>query len=116
MTKKFRHRHLKYLFQSDKTLVSIGHGKLFDQSIRHDYSKMFNNKTENIFISDAIHKATIEVDEEGTIATAATAIRGYTAYCEPPPPLEITIDKPFLFFIRSGNHVIFAGRVVDPTK
>ena len=114
MTKKFRHRHLKHLFQSDKTLVSIGHGKLFDQSIRHDYSKMFNNKTENIFISDAIHKATIEVDEEGTIAAAATGlVRKQLSRRQ--RPIEITIDKPFLFFIRSGNHVIFAGRVVDPT-
>ena len=107
---------MKFLFQSDKTLVSLGHGKLFDQSIRHDYSKMLNNTTENIFISDAIHKATIEVDEEGTIATAATVMRMCINQLSPPPPLKITIDKPFLFFIRSGNHVIFAGRVVDPTK
>ena len=103
---------MKFLFQSDKTLVSLGHGKLFDQSIRHDYSKM---TVQDVFISDAIHKATIEVDEEGTVAAAATGmvlmLRG-----RPRPPMEITIDKPFLFFIRSGNHVIFAGRMVDPTK
>ena len=69
--------------------------------------------SENIFISDAIHKATIEVDEEGTVAVAATFMPVDTFSI---PPLEITVDRPFLFFIRSGNHVIFAGRVVDPTK
>ena len=102
---------MKFLFQSDKTLVSLGHGKLFDQSIRHDYSKM---TVQDVFISDAIHKATIEVDEEGTVAAAATGM--VLGFGRPKPPMEITIDKPFLFFIRSGNHVIFAGRMVDPTK
>ena len=104
---------MKFLFQSDKTLVSLGHGKLFDQSIRHDYSKM---TVQDVFISDAIHKATIEVDEEGTIATAVTGFCSARPCCTPPPPLKIIVDKPFLFFIRSGNHVIFAGRMVDPTK
>ena len=74
-------------------------------------------KTEGFFISDAIHKATIEVDEEGTIAAAVTVFGMVEHDCfEIPVPLEITVDKPFLFFIRSENHVIFAGRMVDPTK
>ena len=101
-------------FQSDQTLASLGHTKLFDQNIPHDYSKM--TKTEGFFISDAIHKATIEVDEEGTVAAAATGMVIMMLRGRPRPPMEITIDKPFLFFIRSGNHVIFAGRMVDPTK
>ena len=104
---------MKFLFKSNKTLKSLGHGKLFNQSILHDYSKM---TSQNIFISDAIHKATIEVDEEGTVAAAATFMCLLRTELTPPPPLKITVDRPFLFFIRSGNHVIFAGRVVDPTK
>jgi len=95
-----------------KTLVSLGHGKLFDQSIKHDYSKMTD---QDVFISDAIHKATIEVDEEGTVAAAATGMV-MMMRCMPAPPLEIILDRPFLFFIRSGTNVIFAGRVVDPSK
>ena len=101
-------------FQSDQTLASLGHAKLFDKNIRHDYSKM--TKTKGLFISDAIHKATIEVDEDGTTAAAVTMC-GLGMCCSgAPPPLEITVDRPFLFFIRSENHVIFAGRMVDPTK
>ena len=74
-------------------------------------------KSEGIFISDAIHKATIEVDEKGTIAAAAFVVPvGTFSSRQPPRPLRITVDKPFLFFIRSENHVIFAGRMVDPTK
>ena len=105
--------NLKFLFRPYKTLVNLGHAKLFDENIRHDYSKM--TKTKGLFISDAIHKATIEVDEEGTVAAAATGMV-MMMRCMPMPPMEITVDKPFLFFIRSGNHVIFAGRMVDPTK
>ena len=74
---------------------------------------------ENIYISDVIHKAIIEVDEKGTVAAAVTAIVEELEHeedmYESLPPIIITVDKPFLFFIRSGNHVIFAGRVVDPT-
>ena len=73
-------------------------------------------KTKGLFISDAIHKATIEVDEEGTIAAAVTGFGMCINQCQPPPPLKITVNRPFLFFIRSENHVIFAGRMVDPTK
>ena len=101
-------------FQSDQTLASLGHTKLFDQSIPHDYSKM--TKTQGLFTSDAIHKATIELDEEGTIAAAVTGFRMCMSQLQPPPTLEITVNRPFLFFIRSFNHVIFAGRMVDPTK
>ena len=71
---------------------------------------------QEVFISDAIHKATIEVDEEGTDAAAATGMIMMKCCMPIDPPLEIILDKPFLFFIRSGNNVIFAGRMVDPTK
>ena len=94
-------------------LTNLGHGKLIDEKVRHDFTKMTNN---NIFISDAIHKATIEVNEEGTVAAAATFLVGAVPCCVFEPPRNITIDKPFLFFIRSGTNVIFAGRMVDPTK
>ena len=105
--------NLKFLFQPYKTLVSLGHAKLFDENIRHDYSKM--TKTKGLFISNAIHKATIEVDKEGTVAAAVT--RGnQDRRRRSNSPFEITVDKPFLFFIRSENHVIFAGRMVHPTK
>lgn len=93
-----------------KTLVGLGHGKLFDQSIRHDYSKMTNS---DIFISDAIHKATIEVDEDGTVAAAATGMV-MMMRCMPRPPLEITLDRPFIFFIRSNDKILFAGRLTNP--
>ena len=62
-----------------------------------------------IYISNFIHGASINVDEEGSVAVAPTEMVSVM------PPIEITIHKPFLFFIRSGGNVILAGRMVDPT-
>ena len=80
-----------------------------------------------IFISEAVHKAVIDVDENGTTAAAASCWENHAAGGVAPMPVEITLDKPFLFFIHSdqtqpshhsekGQTVIFAGRVVDPIQ
>merc|ERR1711937_790727 len=89
--------------------TKLGHGKLFDQSVRHNYSKMTD---QDVFISDAVHQATIDVDENGTVATAATAVV-MMLRCMPAPPKIITIDKPFLFTLHKKDNVLFAGRVTQ---
>lgn len=62
----------------------------------------------------------VEVNEEGTEATAATAVgrvlcAGFSG--PPPQPKVFKADHPFLFFIRDRrtNEVLFSGRVLDPT-
>ena len=71
-------------------------------------------------IGDAIHKATIDVNEEGTEAAAATAVavtlKGDGPQPEKPP--EFRADHPFIFLIQdteSGN-ILFMGRVVNPSS
>ena len=70
----------------------------------------------NLFVQTVVHKAYILVNEEGTEAAAATGIGvGFTS--APSEPVVLTVDKPFLYFIRhlpTGN-CLFMGRVVDPT-
>ncbi|KAH6936898.1 hypothetical protein HPB50_024061 [Hyalomma asiaticum] len=66
-------------------------------------------------ISEALHKAAVEVNEEGTIATAVTGL-GFvplSAHYNPPPPIEFTVDRPFIFYIRdrSTNRLLFVGEV-----
>ena len=51
-----------------------------------------------LHISDVVHKALIEVNEEGTVAAAATAVIMMTRSLGP-PPLRLTFDRPFLMLV-----------------
>ncbi len=72
---------------------------------------------EPFFLSEAIHKAFVKVDENGTEAAAATAMMMETTSAAPSPPIEIRLDRPFIFAIydRETEAVLFLGRVLDPT-
>merc|ERR1711971_739802 len=52
----------------------------------------------SVHLSSVMHKAIVEVNEEGTRAAAATA--GITMTVAIAMPMEITIDRPFIFLIR----------------
>ena len=75
--------------------------------------------TRDLWISAAVHKAFVDVNEEGTEAAAATAIgmRGMAMAYEP-PPIVFRADHPFVFLIRDNRSggILFMGRVTDPTK
>ncbi len=78
-----------------------------------DFSGM--NGEGGILISEVIHEAFVDVNEEGTEASAATAVVVTRS-----SPLEITTfraDHPFLFLIRDARSgsILFLGRVVDPS-
>jgi serpin B len=75
---------------------------------------------ESLYVSAVLHKAFVEVNEQGTEAAAASVVS--TMLGAPnfnPPPLPVVrADHPFLFAIcdRRSGAVIFMGRVVDPTR
>ena len=73
---------------------------------------------ECLLISDVLHKAFVTVDEEGTEAAAATAvIIGITkSVGVPEEPIEVNVDRPFLFLIRDrqSGTILFLGRVLEP--
>ena len=56
---------------------------------------------EPVHISDVVHQAYLDVDEQGTEAAAATAvvIRAAARVMIPDPPVEMIVDRPFLFAI-----------------
>ena len=74
----------------------------------------------SLSISAVIHKAYLDVDEEGTEAAAATAIVMTRAtgvnHRPPPPPIIFCADHPFMFLIRDNRsgRILFMGRVVNP--
>ncbi|XP_047086273.1 putative serpin-Z8 [Lolium rigidum] len=71
-------------------------------------------------LNDIIHKAVIEVNEEGTEAAAVT-FTDFEYGCDmpesPPPGVDFVADHPFAYFIveEVTGAVIFAGRVLDPS-
>ena len=98
-------------FSLKDTLAGMGMPIAF--SDRADFSGMTGNP--ELLISDVVHKAFVAVDEAGTEAAAATAvIMELTAV--PEPPVEVTIDRPFIFLIRDieTGAILFVGRVLNP--
>jgi serpin B len=105
-------------FELSSTFESLGMKQAFESGIA-DFSGITGDKS--FSISAAIHKAYIDVDEEGTEAAAATAVMMVGAAMRPappPPPIVFRADHPFLFLIRDNQSgaVLFLGRLIDPTK
>ncbi len=69
---------------------------------------------EKLFVSAVVHKAFVDVNEEGTEAAAATAVViKWTSARVPAEPKVFRADRPFLFAIRHlpTGAVLFLGRV-----
>ena len=103
------------------TLRAMGMANAFDIS-RADFSGMdgrscMAGNVSCLVLSDVIHKAFVAVDEEGTEAAAATAVTAIPVSGAPGPPVEVTVDRPFIFLIRDGETgtILFVGRVLDPS-
>jgi len=98
-------------FSLKDTLAGMGMPVAFSSSA--DFSGMTGYR--DLWISAVLHKAFVAVDEAGTEAAAATAvIMKLTAV--PEPPVEVTLDRPFIFLIRDieTGTILFIGRLVDP--
>jgi serpin B len=73
---------------------------------------------EGVFLSNVIHKAFVDVNEEGTEAAAATAVIA-TRSAAPSKPMPVfRADHPFIYLIRDlrSGAILFLGRLEDPTK
>jgi serpin B len=101
-------------FSLNELLSTLGMTLPFDETMA-DFSGM-NGRTNDLYIGAAIHKAFVEVNEEGTEAAAATAVVMVTRAMMPRPDPVFRADRPFLFLIRDRvtGTVLFMGRVSDP--
>lgn len=97
------------------SLAEMGIEKAFNPGAA-DFSGM--DGTKNLFISEAVHQAFVEADEEGTEAAAATGIVMNSTALPPGEPTVFRADHPFIFVIQekdSGN-ILFMGKVADPNS
>lgn len=103
MTRKFR---------LEETLGRMGMPSAFGEGA--DFSGMTGHR--DLFISNVVHEAFVQVNEEGTEAAAATAVAMRKSAYVPKPVFRA--DRPFVFLIRDNETgtILFMGRVVDPTR
>jgi len=85
-------------------------------SLKADFSKMTDAQGGVLFISDVVHQAFVDVDEEGTEAAAATATQMEFTTSAPEPVVTFRADHPFIVIIQEKNagNILFMGRVNDP--
>ena len=104
---------LETSYNLTQTLPKIGITKIFGTSA--DFSAMFADGCSDVCVTDVVHKAFVEVNEEGTEAAAATAIM-MTRMMMPLPPFEFRADHPFLFLIidNDSKTILFMGRYAKP--
>jgi len=120
-SRKMRHSKIKLHLPKFKFTIAANLNDPMKQlgmvdafSRKADFSRMEASK--QLYISDILHKAFVEVNEEGTEAAAATAVIINKSRSFRREPL-IRFDRPFLFTIRHKNGpILFMGRVENPLR
>jgi serpin B len=99
-------------FSLASVLISMGMKDAFFSDA--DFSGI--NGKKDLFISAVIHKAYVEVNEEGTEAAAATGVVMRLTSIGPAQIPVFRADHPFLFLIRDNlsGSILFIGRVENP--
>jgi serpin B len=106
------HLHTQTLLNGP--LQQLGITDAFDEA-HADFSGM--TQSERLKIGEVAHAADFKVDEEGTVAAAATVgtaeATSATIYEH---PVAFNANRPFMFFLRDDRSgaVLFAGRLVKP--
>lgn len=96
------------------TLQALGMTDAFSPG-KADFTGMTNQV--RLFVSRAIHKAFVDVNEEGTEAAAATAIVMTEGAAMPEKRVVFRADHPYVWALKdqSTGTLLFVGRVDDPT-
>jgi serpin B len=110
---------LKLAYETDlgPALQQLGLGIAFSR--RADFSQMTPEPTR---VSRVLHKAALEVNEEGSEAAAATGVLVSRTALDRQEPFQFVADRPFwLAIVASGSGgnpaaqtLLFMGSVVDP--
>jgi serpin B len=103
-------------FELGSTLSEMGMPLVFDKSKANFRGMRKLKSDENIYISKVIHKAFVDVNEEGTEAAAATAVVIAMTESMAAAPKIFKANHPFIFFIRhlKSGAILFMGRYSQP--
>ena len=98
-----------------KVLQNMGVRDVFNPGAAN-LSAMFK-KDNDFYVSEAIHKTYIELDEKGTKAAASTAVV-ISKNDAAGDYVSIRFDKPFVYIIRDKKtkEILFFGKVLEPNK
>ena len=106
---------LEASFALNDALRALGMKSAFSDT-EADFSAMDGRK--DLYVSAALHKAYVDVNEAGTEAAAATAIgmRAMAARMPSKPIPVFRADHPFLFIIgdKPDGSMLFLGRMANP--
>ena len=106
---------LEYGATLNQALAQLGFGIAFD-SARADFQRITNNQP-RLYVSDVLHKALLEVDEEGSTAAAVTGISiKATAIIRPKDTFNLVFDHPFVTAIvdTKTGVVLFLATIAAP--
>jgi serpin B len=96
---------------------AMGMHRAFDANVA-DFSGMTGKPQAELplAIDQIVHRAIIDVAEEGTEAAAATGVTVAATAMRPRPAETFRVDRPFLFAIvdNETGAILFEGRIVDP--
>jgi serpin B len=99
-------------FRLGEVLAAMGMKQAFGPAA--DFSGM--SPSDDLMISEVVHKAFVDVNEEGTEAAAATGVIVRVTAALPHEPVVFRADHPFVFAIRDNRSgaILFLGRVSEP--
>ncbi|CAG2057448.1 unnamed protein product, partial [Timema podura] len=97
-------------FVLNEVLQQLGIVDVFEE----EHANLSGISSRRLYLSKLIHKAQIQITEEGTIASAATA----ASFGERTFPAQFIANRPFAYFIiqKELKIVLFAGKVAFPTS
>ncbi|KAF7033544.1 hypothetical protein CFC21_044627 [Triticum aestivum] len=112
MLPKFK---MSFFCRLTKVLQGLGLRDAFSESA--DLSGLATKIDCDVRLDEVFHKAVLEVNEEGTVAAACTAVTGRVKQTAR-RPLQFIADHPFAFYIveEVSGSVVFAGHVLDPSS
>ncbi|XP_045797179.1 serpin-ZX-like [Trifolium pratense] len=108
---------ISFTLEASNVLQEVGVISPFSQEAR--FTNMVESPSGEEHVESMFHKASIEVNEEGTEATTANStvlIKKGKRFTHRSSGIDFVADHPFLFMIREDftGTILFIGKVLDP--